>query len=146
MRQRFTEEEAQEILRRAVHAPQDGGYTTEELLRSAAEIGVSPDAVAWAVAETRAEGERREFETAHRKKAGSEIARFAALAAALVVADLAISPRDHWVVWAFVWVVLSWGIMAASSLLALRNRRGEGYRRAFESWRDKSLERFNVAP
>ncbi len=129
--QRFTEEEAQEILRRAARAPLDE-YTSEELVRSAAELGISSEALARAEAEFREDRLREEFE--HSLKAGvrNEVLTFGAVMTLLIFLNLTTSRQHLW----FIYPLLFWGLSVLSTVLRSRDRRGERYKKAFETWRE----------
>ena len=129
---RYTEAETQEILNRAAQAPQET-YTSEELLRSAVELGISPDALARAEAEVREGRIRKEFDVFIQAKMKSECLKFAGLALTFATINLVTSPRELW----FQWVILWWGISLATKYFRARDRRGEGYQRAFERWQAK---------
>lgn len=127
--QRFTEDEAQEILRRAVQAPLAGEYTSDELRRSAAELGISDEALARAEAEVREERTRAQFETALRAQIRSEAVGFGLLMVMLVAVNLITSPHHLWFFWP-----LFGAVPLVKKLLNARDRNGEGYQRAFEHW------------
>ena len=129
--QRFSETEAQEILRRAAQAPLLGEYTSEELRRSAAELGISDEALARAEAEVREERTRAEFEAALRSQLRNEAVGFALLMVMLLAINLVTSPHNLWFFWP-----LFGAIPLAKKLYSARDRHGDGYRRAFERWQE----------
>lgn len=129
--QRFTESEAQEILRRAVQVPSLGDYTSEELRRSAAELGISDEALARAEAEVREERTRTEFEAALRSQLMNETVGFALLMVMLVAINLVTSPHHLWFFWP-----LFGAIPLVKKLYSARDRHGDGYQRAFEHWQE----------
>ncbi|GEM_PF-6227065 len=132
--QRFTEDEAQEILRRAARSPLEGEYTQDDLHRSAAELGISPEAVARAQAEVREERTRREFELYQKAKVRSEATQTLGMIAILAAVNLVTSPHYLWFLWAAPWMLLS----LVGTAQKARNRHGESYRRAFRRWQAKN--------
>lgn len=129
--QRFTEEEAQEILRRAARAPVEE-YTAEELVRSAAELGISAEALARAEAEFREDRLREQFE--HTLKAGvrNEVITFVAVMSLLVFINLTTSPQHLWFLYPFCF----WALAVVNTVRRARDRRGVRYQKAFQEWRE----------
>jgi hypothetical protein len=129
--QRFTEAEADEILRRAAQAPIDE-YTSDELIRSAAELGISAEAVARAEAEFREDRLREEFEHSLRSGVRGEVLTFLTVMTFLVFINLTTSRQHLW----FIYPMLFWGFSVLSTVLRSRDRRGERYKKAFQTWRE----------
>lgn len=129
--QRFSEAEAQKILRRAAQAPLASEYTSEELRRSAAELGISEEALARAEAEVREERTRAEFETVLRSQLRNEAIGFVLLMTMLIAINLITSPHSLWFYWP-----LFGAVPLVKKLYNARDRHGEGYRRAFEQWQE----------
>ena len=137
MMQRFSEDEAQEILRRAARAPSVGEYTSEELRRSAAELGISDEALARAEAEVREERVRREFDLYMRSKMRDEIVQTAITIGGLAILNLLTSPHTLWFLWVAPWMLLS----MVGTIQKVRDRHSPRYRRAFERWQAKAGRR-----
>ncbi len=72
--QRFTEEEAKKILKRAARGPLEE-YTSDEHRRSAAELGISDESIARAEAEVREERTVAEFERILNSQVRSEVVK-----------------------------------------------------------------------
>lgn len=129
--QRFREDEAQEILRRAA-TPTDE-ITREELERAAAEMGITPDALARAEAEIREERLRKEFDAKVRANTMREVVKFAGVMALLIFINLTSSPQHLW----FFYPLFGWGLSMVGSFGWHRNRHSPSYQRAFARWREK---------
>lgn len=134
--QRFTEDEVQEILRRAARAPLAGEYTQDDLQQSAAELGISPEALARAEAEMREERVRKEFDAYQKARARHEITQTLMVIGILAAVNLVTSPGYLWFLWPAPFMLLS----MVGTLQKLLDRNGPRYRRAFERWQAKSVE------
>ena len=131
---RFSEDEAQEILRRAVQAPLGGEYTSDELRRSAAELGISDEALARAEAEVREERVCKEFDLYMKSKVRSEIAQAATTIAILAGINLVTSAHYLWFLWVAPWMLFS----LMGTIQKAQDRRSPRYRRALERWQAKN--------
>lgn len=130
--QRFSEEEAQEILRRAVRAPSDE-YTEEDLRQSAAELGVSPDALARAAAEVRGERAYAAFEAEQKAAFRSSLVSYVLVMTMLVAINLTTSREHLW----FIYPLLGWGLGVATQYVQARNRESEAYQTAFKKFQER---------
>ncbi|RYG25921.1 hypothetical protein EON82_05320 [bacterium] len=130
--QRFSEDEANEILRRAVQAPSQE-YTEDELRRSAEELGVSPDALARAAAEVRGERVYAAFEAEQKAAFRASLVSYVLVMAMLVVINLTTSREHLW----FIYPLLGWGIGLAGQYYQARNRESEAYQTAFRKFKER---------
>ena len=134
----YSESDAQEILRRAAssHTPA-GGLSRDELLRSAAELGVSPEAVARAEAEYFAEREKNrdidEFRRQHRSDFRTHLVVYGIINTFLLCINL-LSSADH--LW-FLYPLLGWGIGIAIHGYTTYNENSNEWRQEFEEWKRK---------
>lgn len=136
----FDEKEAEEILRLASRKENPlGGISRNELERSAAELGISPEALREAelqIAEQRQEADdRKKFRQYQRGEILSDFGKFMAVGGFLIFLDLF---KDGRLSWAF-WPVGIWGmVMLGSMLQALI---GTNREKEFERWQRKQRPR-----
>lgn len=131
--ERFSEGEARDIFRRAVQMPRNE-YTSEELQRSAVEMGISAESLARAEAEVREERTRKEFDLHLKRRAKDEIVQFVTTMVALTAINLFTSPHYLWVLWVAPW----WGLSSIGTIRKTYDREGDGYHRAFDRWQRKT--------
>jgi hypothetical protein len=140
--QRFYEEdEAEQILRRASSLSMPGGaMNRERLLQTAAELGISPEAVELAerqIALERTEKtERAEFDTHVRSDFFGHLVSFVCVNGFLVAINL----RTGGYFWA-IWPMLAWGLGLAFDFVETFFRGSESYREEFDKWRLKRLRK-----
>jgi hypothetical protein len=148
---RYTRDEVDAILGRALRSAQDEGMTHDELVAAAREVGVSPEAIAKAAAEV--ERERAvERETAALRR-GQIRAFYSHLASYLIVCSglVALNLLLGGVLW-FPWVLVGWGVGLAMHLRHVvspdterlasraRMRQARRERREARRRRDRELE------
>ena len=135
--QRFYEDdEAEQILRVAASMSSSyGGMSFDRLVETAAELGISPEAVAQAEQQvmTRRHESRllEQFDSTMRRGFWSHLASYISINAALITMNLLTSPHDLW----FYWPLLGWGCGLVGHALTAFNRNSEGYRRQFVTWK-----------
>lgn len=106
MATRFNDDEAKEILRRAIERDAARGSATgpEELVEIAAELGVSPDDVSMAIAEVTAEREVQQeiaaIKEQRRRSLGGSAITWLFVCALLLVIDILTGPA-WWIHWPF---------------------------------------------
>jgi hypothetical protein len=134
----YSESDAQEILRRAASSHTSaGGLSRDELLRTAAELGVSPEAVARAEAEYFAEREQNrdidEFRRQHRAEFRTHLVIYAIINIFLLCINLLTSADHLW----FFYPLLGWGIGIAIHGYTTYNEDTSEWRKEFEDWKRK---------
>ena|SRR5579872_2403794 len=156
MNRQYNEEEANEILRRSISRQAEQGdfasetaeprrmttgISSEQLIKMAAELGVTPEAVQAAEQEWRLtharEQERREF-IAHRKQEWTEhLVTYAIVNAFLLLLNFW---TEHCISWA-VWALFGWGIGIAFHTFSTFRTSGEEFEAEFKKWRKKRKKR-----
>jgi hypothetical protein len=127
---RYTDEEAREILRRAMESEQAAaeGLDHQDLIDAAEEVGISPDAMRRAADELRVESEAsRELDARRRGKQRrwfGSLGTFAVVNGFLYLLD-ALTPGGPW----FYWPLLIWGMVVALGGLRAFLPEGEDKRR-----------------
>jgi hypothetical protein len=133
----YTDEEAEEILKLASRKTSGGAVTQEKLLASAAELGISVEAVQEAereIAVTRVDMENRALFDRHRKSVFlNSLAGTLAFAAFLCGIDIYTSGGLNWAGWALLW----WAYQLVTSGWEAYGQRGEAYNTAYQKWRLK---------
>ena len=138
MKQIYRQEEAQEILRRALSQPApDAGFSHEQLREMAAELGIDPTALDTAAREWRIErqeaAERREYIAARRREYVSHLLPFLMVGTGLVLTNLATEGSITW----SLFPLLGWGIPTLLHGRGALSTRGEAFERAFQKWREE---------
>ena len=116
--QRYSEEEAEEILRLAARK-ESGGIPRDRLVTMAAELGISAEQIAHAerefLAKRDAEVERRKGESQVLRDFWSHVATYALVNGGLVLMDIV---PDGKIDWAY-WPLLGWGIGLACHVVSV---------------------------
>jgi hypothetical protein len=143
MSQRFySEEEAESILLAASAAPQDG-ISRDSLLKTAAELGISLEALEEAeraVQTKRQEQDvRQEFERHVRREFFDHLVAYMVVNTFLVLMDLWTSQWTglHWAYF----LILGWGIGLVFSANAALNKKSGAYTDEFEKWNRKRIKK-----
>ena len=142
MRQHYTEEEANEILQRAVERQVGtGGMSRDQLLKLATEIGVSPEALDRAEAEWSVESQERGLQKAfneeRRGKWRVDLLTYIATCTFLALLNRAVSP---WFFWA-IFPILGMGLRVVLDAIKVHHPVGEEYEREFQNWLEKREKR-----
>lgn len=137
----YEEEDAQQILRMALaQSTPDSSLSRESLFATAAELGISPEALAEAEERyTREKAERTEretFESEQRRTFFSHAATYSIVNLGLLAFNLVDMSRRSWDtnhLWA-IYPILGWGIGLAFHWVTTYRRDSEPYQKAFETW------------
>jgi hypothetical protein len=131
----YDDEEAEEILRRAASFSTTGQLTHDRLLETAAELGITPEAVERAQREYDQDRtvtlEQTEFDAAQRREFYHHLLSYVTVNAVLLILNLVTDPHSLW----FFWCLLGWGIGLLFHAASVFFRSSEGYRQQFEKWR-----------
>jgi hypothetical protein len=132
----YDDDEAEQILKLAAkRMGQRGSVPREQLLQSAAELGISAEELQEAEAEferTRNEqAERREFDTHIRRDFMGHFVAYLIVNSGLFLMDLM---KDGRVTWAY-WPILGWGIGLAFCAWEAFAKGSDDYEKEFEKWR-----------
>ncbi len=147
----YNDDEAEQILRVAASmSTNDGRLSYEKLIDTAAELGISPDAVEKAERQVMAQRQEQqlqaEFERAQKHVFFGHLVSFLSVNAGLIVLNLLTSPHHLWFFWAF----FGWGVGLFGHARGVFVRSSDSYREEFEKWkaaRASRLDRKNgVAP
>lgn len=137
----FRDDEIHEILRRASAIQSAHGTSRELLERSAAELGISPEALAEAEAayirERGLREERAAYDRDRRAEFFSHFGSYLAVNAFLFGINYLTGP-GHW--WAF-YPLLGWGIGIVGHAINAFSRGGADVDRDFERWRKRRRRR-----
>ncbi len=133
----YEEDEAEEILKRASSLTSPiGGMSRDRLLETAAELGITPEAVERAereIAASKSElSERAEFDQRIRRDFYGHLASYVIVNGFLCTINLIQGGRF----WA-IWPLLGWGIGIAFGVVETFFRNSEDYQEEFEKWRSK---------
>jgi len=127
---RYSDEEAREILERAMDSDQamESGLTQQDLVEAAAEVGISSESMARAAEELRVEGlakERlEERKLGRRRRWWGSLATFAAVNSFLFVLDAMTAGGPWWQ-----WPVIGWGFFVMLGGLRAYLPKGEDHQR-----------------
>ena len=117
---RYSDEEAKEILRRAIerHEAEKEGFAAEDLVDAARELGIPPEMVERAAIEVRAnagvEARRKARRQKERQRMLGRVASYAAVNAFLAVLDYMTGPG-----WWVQWPLIIWGFFLVMSFISL---------------------------
>jgi hypothetical protein len=110
-----------------------GAYTQDDLRATAAELGISAEALARAEAEVREERIRRAFEREQRASLQITVLTYVLVMALLVTINLMTSRGHLW----FIYPLFGWGIGVAAQVISTRNRDSEHNRTAYAKFRER---------
>jgi hypothetical protein len=132
----YDEDEAEEILKLAAKRMGNvGSVPRDQLIASAAELGISPEDLHEAEIEyqkTKNElAERREFDLHMRQSFFSHLSGYVVVNCALLAFDFF---RDNRIQWAL-WPVIGWGLGLMFHAFATFNKASEEYEKEFDNWR-----------
>jgi len=138
----YEEDEAEQILRLAASfASPSGAMSRERLLATAAELGITPEAVEMAERQLAGQksdaAERKEFDTAQRHEFYGHLVSYVLVNIFLVMINLVTDARFFWAIW----VILAWGLFLAFHSVETFFRGSESYREEFEKWQTKRRRR-----
>ncbi len=139
----YSEEEGDQILRLAVSGSHGStGMSREQLLATAAELGVTPEAFEQAENEfllkREQEALRRQYETGVRAEFLSHVGVYGVLNLGMIGLDLVLAGRMTWS-W---FPLLIWGIFLLLDLVETFSR-GADYEKGFEKWQEKRAAKRN---
>jgi hypothetical protein len=142
----YEEEEAEQILRLAASLTSPAGaMSRERLLATAAELGISPEAVEMAerqFAGKKAEiADRAEFDTIQRREFYGHLLSYVLVNGFLVVINILTSPTYFWAMWP----ILGWGLGLAFHFAETFFKNSENYREEFVKWQAKRARRLERA-
>lgn len=145
MEKHYTPEEADAILRRAVErAPLPDELSRTDLLKIAGEMGISPDVLAAAEEEVKAEvaekSERDRFDQARRAEIRSELISYVGVIGFLSILNLIVSPGFFWAVFP----MLGWGLGLFFRFMAAMYPNPDTYEDEFLKWRAKREDQLSV--
>jgi hypothetical protein len=131
----YSEEDVEQILRLAVSRGSAAGRVSrDQLMQSATELGVSPEALASAERawheQKLVNAERNEFEGELRRNFWSHVTTYIVINAFLFCINLATSPGEWW----FIFPLLGWGIGMVFHAVNTFVRSSAGHQDEFESW------------
>jgi len=132
----YDDDEAEQILHRAASMSSiDGRLTYERLLETAAELGISPEAVETAEREIMHDRKenalRAEFDAKQRKGFYYHFASFLGINAGLIILNLTTSPGYLW----FFWPLGGMGIGIFAHGQTALNRSSDCYQEEFAKWK-----------
>jgi ribosomal protein L7/L12 len=138
----YDEEEAEQILRLAASLTSPAGaMTRERLLATAAELGITAEAVEMAerqIAKQReANADRAEFDLVQRREFYGHLLTYVLVNGFLVVVNLVTSSAYFWALWP----ILGWGLGLAFHFVETFCKNSESYQEEFEKWQAKRLRR-----
>jgi hypothetical protein len=134
----FSEEEAEEILRLAVgRSTAAGGVSRESLMQSAAELGISYEALAEAESQVmdrrRDQEEAKEFRQVQRAKFSKGLWEYLTWNAVLLAINFWHAGRPTWALA----VAFFWGIAVVIEFFGTFFPSSSSYQEAFEKWKKK---------
>lgn len=136
----YEEDEAEQILRLAASLTSAAGsMSRERLFSTAAELGITPEAVEMAerqlAQQKTAKADRIEFDNLQRREFSGHLLSYTLVNGFLVAVNLMTSPGYFWAIWP----ILGWGLGLAFHFAGTFLTNSEGYQEEFEKWRAKKL-------
>jgi hypothetical protein len=135
MRTEYTHDDGEEVLKRAIAIEALDTNAKDVVRRTAAELGVSEQAIEQAEKEYFKEKmereEREQFAVHQRRGFFSHLASYVIVNSFLIILDLM---RDGQLNWAM-YPLLGWGIGIAFHAFGSFNRNSEDFQEEFEAWR-----------
>ena len=135
MRTEYTHEDAEEVLRRAIAIDALDSNAKDVVRRTAAEIGVSEEAVERAEREYfKDKVKRAELEefVAHQKRSFfSHLGTYVAVNAFLVGIDLLSDGKLEWAIYP----LLGWGLGIVMHAIGIFSRTSEDFQKQFDEWK-----------
>ncbi len=147
MREQFSDQEAEEILRVASRSshPGDEGMSRRRLMETAAELGITPEQVLAAEQEVLQKQEQEAFRAEYHAQNivdfKGHLATYLAVNAVLVAIWLS---QSHVVAWMSFWpiyTIAGWGLGVILHARATFNRESEEYQAGYEKWLEKKLRK-----
>ena len=133
----YNSEDVQKILQIALARKQEGGFSQEQLIEMASELGISDDILKttekkW-LAQQEEERLRRTFNTFRRRGFKAHFVSFLAVNLFLIILNLITSPSYFWAIFP----VLGWGLGIFFHWWSVYQSKSEDYEIAFQNWRAK---------
>jgi hypothetical protein len=134
--ERYSEEAAREILKRAVELQgRETDFSRDQLISMADELGISRDSLVVAeqnwLREHEQDAELQAFEAQRRQGFRSHLAIYALVNGFLFLLNLVTSPGQFW----FIFPLLGWGLGLAIHAWAVQQKEGDSYERELLQWR-----------
>jgi hypothetical protein len=134
--ERYSEEAAREILKRAVELQgRETDFSREQLISMADELGIPRDSLVAAeqkwLREHEEDAELQAFEAHRRQAFRSHLAIYTLVNSFLFILNLITSPGQFW----FIFPLLGWGLGLAIHAWAVQQREGDSYGQEFLQWR-----------
>ncbi|MCC5629639.1 2TM domain-containing protein [Nostoc sphaeroides CHAB 2801] len=133
----YDSEDVQKILQIALARKQEGGFSREQLIEMASDLGISSDILEatenkW-LAQEEEERLRRTFNTFRRRAFKAHLVSFVAVNSFLILLNLITSPSYFWAIFP----VLGWGLGLFFHWWSVYQSKSEDYEIAFQNWRAK---------
>ncbi|MCC5664652.1 2TM domain-containing protein [Nostoc sp. CHAB 5784] len=133
----YDSEDVQKILQIALARKQEGGFSREQLIEMASELGISSDILEttekkW-LAQQEEERSRRTFNTFRRRAFWSHFISFIAVNLFLIILNLITSPSYFWAIFP----ALGWGLGLFFHWWSVYQSKTEDYEISFQKWRAK---------
>ncbi|MEH1873984.1 2TM domain-containing protein [Nostoc sp.] len=133
----YDSEDVQKILQIALARKQEGGFSREQLIEMASELGISSDILEktekkW-LAQEEEERLRRTFNTFRRRSFRAHLVSFIAVNLFLIILNLITSPSYFWAIFP----LLGWGLGLFFHWWSVYQSKSEDYEIAFQNWRAK---------
>ncbi|MEH1842028.1 MAG: 2TM domain-containing protein [Nostoc sp.] len=134
----YNSEDVQKILQIALARKQEGGFSREQLIEMASELGISDDILKttekkW-LAQQEEEHLQSTFNTFRRKGFKAHFVSFVAVNLFLIILNLITSPNYFWAIFP----VLGWGLGIFFHWWSVYQSKSEDYETAFQNWRAKT--------
>jgi hypothetical protein len=142
----YEEEEAEQILRLASSLTSTAGaMSRDRLLSTAAELGITPEAVEMAerqLAEQKSvKADRLEFDTNQKREFYGHLMSYVLVNGFLVAVNLMTSRGYFWAIWP----ILGWGLGLSFHVAETFFKGSEAYQEEFEKWRRKKNRKLERA-
>lgn len=143
----YDDDEAEQILRVAASMSSgDGHLTYDRLVDTAAELGISPEAVERAEKQVMAQRQdsalRAEFEHAQRQTFFGHLVTYLATIGGLFILNMVTSPHHLW----FFWAMFGWGFGLVAHARTVFIRSSDCYNEEFEKWKAVRASRQSKPP
>ncbi|MFN8218712.1 MAG: 2TM domain-containing protein [Fimbriimonadales bacterium] len=141
LRQEYNDDEVQDILKRAIAIDATRLNRRETLERTAAELGISPEALAEAerlhVAESKRSADRLDFQRSWRHEFYLHLAVYGVINLFLIILNLITDRHDFWAIYP----LLGWGIGIAIHAFVTFVPSPEEYEEKYQEWQSERRNR-----
>lgn len=131
----YSDEEQSQILQAALRIDELWKFDQQSLEMSAAELGISPEALQKAKVQVLAQRHQVEFDRHRLSQLRSHLAVYLVMSLGLIITNLLTDRHYFW----FIWPLLGWGIGVAIHALTYYFPQKNDYNREFRAWKKRNI-------